>query len=168
MRKRIDRFIEDALSEFTEWFVSSDWHGKERDCVNIFAHNFLASNIEPGAAISHLGQIRIESAVPQPKDFPKKTAAKDLVIWSTSYDTVWDNNWNVSNFPIAVMEWKTKRSGNMPKQFDNHDVRWLSGFTEQYFDTFGYLVRVYDGPQGRSVDWAKVKNGTINATNRRS
>ena len=46
--------------------------------------------------------------------------------------------------------------------------RLVSGFTSEYQDTFGYLVRVYDGPHGRAVDWAKVREGAINATNRRS
>lgn len=168
MRKRIDRFIEDALNEFGDWYISSDWYGKERDCVNLFAQSFLARGIEPSAAINDLAQIRIESAAPQPKCYTKRTAAKDLVIWKNGLDTVWDSEWNVCNFPWVIMEWKTKRSGGYPKQFDNHDVEWLSGYTSQYAGTFGYLVRVYDGPHGRAVDWAKVRGGKINSTNRRS
>jgi hypothetical protein len=168
MRKRIDRFIEDALGEFGDWYVNSDWLGKERDFVNMLALNFLAKSVQPGAAITELGQIRIESPAPQPPGFAKITAAKDLVIWNNSQDTVWDKNWNASKYPRVVLEWKIKRTGKPPKMFDNHDVVWLSGFTGQYQDTFGYLIRVYDGPQGRSVDWAKVRDGVINDTNRRS
>ena len=44
MRKRIDRFIEDALGDFTEWYVDSEWLGKERDCVNMFAMNYIAKD----------------------------------------------------------------------------------------------------------------------------
>ena len=168
MRKRIDRFIEDALCEFSDWYVASDWLGKERDCINMFALNFLAKAVEPGAAISELGQIRIEAPVPQPAGYTKITAAKDLVIWDNSHDTVWDKQWNTSKHPRVVLEWKIKRAGKPPKKFDNHDVAWLSGFTDQYQNTFGYLIRVYDGPHGRSIDWAKVKGGVINDTNRRS
>ena len=168
MRKRIDRFIEDALIEFRDWYVSSAWLGKERDCVNMFALNFLANGIESGAAINQLGQIRIESSVPQPKGYKKKTAAKDLVIWKNSHDTVWDSDWNISKYPRVVLEWKFKRNGRVPKQFSDHDVQWLSGYTKQFPDTFGYLVRVYDDPRGRVVDWAKVKEGTVNDTNKRT
>jgi hypothetical protein len=168
MRKRIDRYIEDALINFRDWYISSSWLGKEHDCVNIFAHNFLANGIEPGAAISKLGQIRIESAVPQPTGYKNKTARKDLVIWKKSYDTVWDSDWSVSKYPWVVMEWKTKRKGAVPQKFSSHDLDWLSGYTEQHSDTFGYLVRVYGGPRGRSVDWAKVRRGNINGTNKRS
>ena len=168
MRKRIDRFIEDALDEFTRWYVDSAWLGKERDCVNMFAMNFLAKAVKPGAAISELGQIRIESPVPQPKGFSKITAAKDLVIWGNSFETAWDEEWNASHYPKAVLEWKIKRSGRRPDHFHRHDISWLSGFTSDYQNTFGYLIRVYDGPQGRAVDWAKVRGGAINGTNRRS
>ena len=56
----------------------------------------------------------------------------------------------------------------MPREYNQHDVEWLSKFTNEYAKSFGYLVRVYDGPYGRAVDWAKVRQGVINGTNRRS
>jgi hypothetical protein len=51
MWKLIGRFIEDALIVFGDWYVPSDWLGKERDCVNMFAHEFLSHVIKPGEAI---------------------------------------------------------------------------------------------------------------------
>lgn len=168
MRGRLDRYFEDSLLEFSDWYIESDWLGKERDCVNMFALNFLAKEVHPDAAISELGQIRIEAPVPQPSGFNKVTAAKDLVIWGNSLDTAWDRDWNAVKSPRAVLEWKMKRTGKPPTAFDNHDIDWLSGFTKEFQDTFGYLIRVYDGPHGREVDWAKVRDGIINDTNRRS
>ena len=137
MRKRIDRFIEEALIDFGDWFISSEWLGKERDCVNMFAHGFLSREIQPGAAVKQLTQFRIESAAPQPRGYAKKTALKDLVIWKNGNDTVWDREWQVCNIPWVVMEWKTKRSGGVPLEFNQHDVEWLSGFTSEYARTFG-------------------------------
>ena len=168
MRRRIDRFIEDALLNFSDWYVSSSWLGKERDCVNKFVFGFLVENVRPGAAISNFGQIRIESAVPQPSNYIKKTAAKDLVIWNGCDETVWDESWNPVNHPRVVLEWKFKRIGLQPSKFHSHDMNWLSNYTKEFHDTFGYLVRVYDGHKGRSVDWAKVRAGHIQETNRRS
>ena len=168
MRKRVDRFIEDALIEFEGWYITAEWYGKERDCVNMFAHGFLGRKVRPGAAIKKLTQIRVESAAPQPSGYSKLTAAKDLVIWKDGLDTVWDENWQVSNIPWVVMEWKIKRTGKPNHQFDAHDVDWLLGFTNDYSGTFGYLVRIYDGPHGRFVDWAKVRKGVIRDTNLRS
>jgi len=66
------------------------------------------------------------------------------------------------------MEWKVVRLGRIPNRFSYHDVAWLCGFTAEYSGTFDYLVRVYDGPEGRVVDWAKVRRGSINDTNKRS
>jgi|GEM_PF-4066136 len=31
MRTRIDRFVEEALIKFCDWYVNSNWLGKERD-----------------------------------------------------------------------------------------------------------------------------------------
>ena len=168
MRKRIDRFIEDALVEFKDWYINAEWNGKERDCVNMFAHGFLGRNVQPGAAIQQLTQIRIESAAPQPRGYKKLTASKDLVIWKDELGTVWGKKWQVSNVPWVVMEWKTKRKGKPSHSFNAHDIEWLAGFTNDYPETFGYLVCIYDGPYGRIVDWAKVRQGVISNTNRRS
>jgi hypothetical protein len=56
-RKRIDRFINEALENFSHWLKSNQWRGKEHDCVNLFAHKFLFEKIEPGAAIQCPTQI---------------------------------------------------------------------------------------------------------------
>ncbi len=168
MRKRIDRFVEDALIAFGEWYIDAFWYGKERDCVNMFAHGFLNRHVRPNVAINDLMQIRIESSVPQPSGYKSPAASKDLVIWNDGWTTAWDRDWNATNWPRVVMEWKFKKIGNPPNAFNEHDTRWLSSFTAEFNDTFGYVVRVYDGPRGRVVDWAKVSRGTLNETNRRS
>ncbi len=172
MRTRIDRFVEDALSDFAEWYASSDWRGKERDCVNQFALVFLAQRVQPGAAISHLGQIRIECAVPQPARYVRKpgrpAACKDLVIWREPLDTAWAGSWEPTNSPRVVMEWKTLRSGNFRDGFDRHDERWLTAFTRENPKSLGYLVQVTDNGATRRVDWAKVARGAVIPVNRRT
>ncbi|NKI35761.1 hypothetical protein HFP89_11370 [Wenzhouxiangella sp. XN79A] len=168
MRSRLDRFVEDALEDFSHWFLSASWQGKERDCVNLFAHRFLAAQIQPGAAVSDLAQVRIEGAVPQPRACSRQSAPKDLVIWNDALATAWDENWRAAHHPRLVMEWKLSRSGRSPKSFSQHDVSWLTAFTAEYPDTFGYLVRVHAASGVRTVDWAKVRCGAINETNRRS
>jgi len=80
-RRRIDRFLNKVLEEFSLRLKSNEWRGKEHDYINLFAHKFLIEKIEPGAAIEYPTQIGIECGVLQPKKFIKKTARKDLVIW---------------------------------------------------------------------------------------
>ncbi|MDZ7839623.1 MAG: hypothetical protein U5R46_02205 [Gammaproteobacteria bacterium] len=168
MRKRIDRFVEDALVEFGEWYVRSDWNGKERDCVNLFANRFLGRRVQKGAAIQDPAEMRVEGPVPQPTGYRKPTAAKDLVVWSDALATTWDTEWQAVDWPRLVMEWKFRRRGRPSKDFDTHDLEWLCAYTDEYDKTFGYLVRVYHGEESRSVDWAKVVRGELNDTNRRS
>ena len=100
MRKRIDRFIEDALVSFGAWFTDAEWVGKEHDAVNLFTMGFLAEDVQPGAAIYDLRQIRIESPVPQlPGHRNKPAANKDLVIWHDPLATTWDADYNSVNIP---------------------------------------------------------------------
>lgn len=161
MRRRIDRFIDDSLLKFANWYVNSDWLGKERDCVNLYAMRDLADQLEFGAAIEHQSQIRIECAVAQPEGYPRKSATKDLVIWRHPEATAWDDTWQPVNLPRVVMEWKTRRRAKALLDFDTHDMEWLKSFTKQNPDTFGYLVTVCHRREDRSVAWAKVSKGVI-------
>lgn len=169
MRKRIDRFIEDALVEFIDWFHDTEWVGKERDAVNMFAMGFLAKRVQPGAAIYDLRQIRIESPVPQLVNHRNKPAvAKDLLIWKEPLMTAWNSDYNPVNVPWVILEWKFKRKGRNPNWFDDYDANWLSDFTLQNPGTFAYLVQLYAGKESRDVLWAKVKDGEVKIANRRS
>lgn len=162
----MDRFIHDALLDFANWYAMepSAWLGKERDCVNIFAHQFLNKRIDEFSAIKDVGQIRIECAVMQPPDrerLPKPSATKDLVIWSKPSDTTWDVEWKAVNAPRAIIEWKTSRSGRGPADFDAHDVEWLTAFTEEYRKTIGFLVSTHATKASRRCTWATVRAGVV-------
>lgn len=166
MRKRMDRYINDAMQAFAVWYVKEnpDWLGKERDCVNIFATRFLSAGIETGAAIEDPGQIRIECAVRQPGDkekFPSPSATKDLVIWDDPLKTTWDPAWSPQHEPRAIMEWKTSRSGRAPKIFDAHDVEWLTEFTLEHPNAFGFLVSTHATEGNRRCMWAMVRKGIV-------
>ena len=58
-RRQMDRFLNEALKSFSGWLKENEWRGKERDCVNLFAHKFLFEKIEPGAAIEFPTQVSI-------------------------------------------------------------------------------------------------------------
>ena len=82
-RKRIDRFLNEALETFSYWLKDHpEWRGKESECVNLFAHKFLFEKIEAGAAIECPTQVGIEVALKQPKGYTRPASNKDLVIWS--------------------------------------------------------------------------------------
>lgn len=166
MRKRMDRFIHDALQDFADWYVAdpSAWLGKERDCVNTFALQYLIKKIDSTSAIKDVGQIRIECAVMQPSKsgkFIRPSATKDLVVWSKPSDTTWGVDWKPVNAPRAIMEWKTSRSGGGAEDFDVHDVEWLTAFTEEYPKTIGFLVSTHATKSVRRCTWAMVRCGII-------
>jgi len=160
-RKRIDRFVEDAVYRFAEWIAGSDWRGKERDCVNIFASRFLLPAISPDAAIKDYSQIRIECGVPQPTAFARRACAKDLVIWRNPLEVAWDASWNPVLAPWVVIEWKTRRKGHFDAMFDDHDLNWLTEFTLLNPESFGYAVTVDFRRTSRFVHCARVARGDV-------
>ena len=168
MRKRIDRYVHEALQDFAKWYVESDWLGKERDCVNLFALDFLYKAHSEDSAVRDLRQIRIECPVPQPLDrkkYRKPSAAKDLVIWNGPLDTTWNEDWKPVNVPKAVIEWKTKRVGNAHDAFDAHDETWMKDFTSDFRTAFGFLVSTHASKTHRSCRWAIVRNGKVGKVN---
>ena len=161
IRKRIDRFTEDAVVRFARWLAATDWRGKERDCINRFATDFILPAVHPDAAITSYSQVRIECGVPQPVCFSLPACSKDLVFWRDPLSVAWDENWQPVNIPWVVMEWKTRRKGRFNKMFDDHDIRWLTEFSIQNPESFGYAVTVDFRRTSRLVHCAKVSRGRV-------
>jgi hypothetical protein len=159
-RRRIDRFISEALEAFALWLKTNEWRGKEHDCVNLFAHRFLIEKVEAGAAIEDPAQISIECPLKQPKGYTNKGACKDLVIWKHPYETAWGPSWEHANSPKAVMEWKVFFKKPLPKgTFDKHDEEWIEGYTAENPETFGYVVSVDLKSDSPTVYWKQAKQG---------
>lgn len=158
-RRRIDRFLDEALEEFGTWLGGNDWWGKEYDCVNLFAHKFLFERIEPGAAIEHPTQVSIESSVGQPSGYTKKTSRKDIVIWSKPEQTAWSPEGVPVNTPRVVMEWKTYRVREPNPPFFAYDEEWIKRFTSENPESFGYVVSVVLAGDVRKVMWERARGG---------
>ena len=162
-KKRIDRFLDEALVSFAEWIKSNpNWFGKEHDCVNLFAHKFLFDKIEPGAAIFHPTQICIECALKQPTQYTNRSARKDLVIWEKPLQNTWSSDFEPILSPKAVMEWKVFRSRFPKRIFDPHDEEWIMAYTEEHGERFGYVVSVDMTKSGKKVYWKRAKKGAFN------
>jgi hypothetical protein len=159
--RRIDRFLESAIGRFATWIGESSWLGKERDCVNVFATQFVRPAVSSKSAIKDYSQVRIECGVPQPKNqgYDRPSAAKDLVIWHGPLDVAWDSNWQPVRVPWVVIEWKTRRSGRSNAIFDKHDEQWLMAFSEQNPASYGYAVTVDFSKGRREVHYAKFRHG---------
>jgi hypothetical protein len=142
--------IEKALKGFSLFLEQGSWRGKENDCVNLFAHRFLAKRIRP------VDRIGIEVAVPQLSGKRRKQAVrKDLVIWGKGGQTTWDAVWKAKAVPQAILEWKVKRGPSAKATISARDRAWLSSFKEKHRGFVGVCVTVAYGIK-TEVKWAWV------------
>jgi len=132
--------IHAALKEMEMHLHKSEWRGKENDCVNLFAHRFLAKRIRP------IDRIGIEVAVPQLSGKGRKQAVrKDLVIWKRGGDTTWGADWKAKAVPMAIMEWKAKRGPAAKPTISARDRAWLKAFKRKHRGFIGVCVTVAYG-----------------------
>ena len=129
-----------ALKEMELHLHKSEWRGKENDCVNLFAHRFLAKRVRP------IDRIGIEVAVPQLSGKGRKQAVrKDLVIWKRSGDTTWGADWRAKAVPLAILEWKVKRGPAAKPTISARDRAWLKAFRSKHRGFIGVCVTVAYG-----------------------
>lgn len=151
-----------ALSGFETWLLSSSWRGKEHDCVNLFAHRFLAALIVPDSVLRDLTQIGIEVGVPQPEGLGIKAAVrKDLVLWREPLMTTWNTEWAAEVFPLAIIEWKARRKKTAIPVLSPYDLNWLKRYSLLRPDFTGFSVTVDFTSQTRRLASALVSGGQI-------
>lgn len=140
-----------ALKAYSLFLASkSDWLGKENDCVNLFAHRFLAKRVRP------LDRIGIEVAVPQLGGKGRNQAVrKDLVIWRHGGQTTWDKSWKAKAVPQAILEWKVKRGPNAQPTISLRDRAWLKAFKRKHRGFTGVCVTVAFGKKAE-MKWELV------------
>jgi len=151
----MNEIIETTLNELNDYLKESNWYGRENEVVNLFAHSFLSKYVGKNNFIS-ISQIGIEVAVKQlPSLSGKKLVRKDLVIWGQERQTVWNNNLEPINDPIAILEWKVNSISKC-----NNDIEWLKKFTKNYPKVAGYSICAFIN-DNRGVNYKKIINGEI-------
>ena len=157
----LDFLIANTLAEYEQWLLSSDWRGKEHDCVNLFVHGFLFQHVRSGATIEDFTQVGIEVGVPQPEGIGIKPAArKDLVIWDAPRAVTWDADWRAVRQPVAIIEWKARRKPLLPVLYPG-DIEWLRRYSLHYPDFIGYAVTVDFTSTLRRVASARIFAGQM-------
>jgi hypothetical protein len=151
----IKKIIELALKDFDKFLKNSDWYGRENEVVNIFAHKFLVAYLAEPPLIS-LDQIGIEVAVKQLKsENAKDLVRKDLVIWKSGVSSVWNGNREVSNSPLAIVEWKVNKISKC-----SYDIEWLQKYTKLHPETLGYSVSA-NIKENRGAKYTRIEKGSI-------
>ncbi len=122
----LSELIRMSLSEFAHFLRGSQWRGREREAVSLYACSYLQHHLDDPRRIC------IEGAVPGLQGLnAKRQVCKDLVIWPAAAMTTWDSDWNPAHVPAAVLEWKLFRKASVPPNFSAHDGGWLREFSRQ-------------------------------------
>ena len=160
-RHALDRLLVSALAEFRQWLEEerTEWRGKERDCVNLFAHQFLLPKVRPGQAIEHFAQIGIEVGVPNPMAASDRrcrpSVSRDLVVWDRPGAVTWDDRWRPIHAPMAILEWKVRRKKRRSPVVDAKDIRWLRMFSKKYPQCLAYVVTVDFSTERNRLQWQR-------------
>lgn len=134
--EKLESTIRRSLLDMAEFVQLTNWRGREREAVSLYAFGFLAPRCEPHNLLRKSTQIGLDVAVPQlsgPRR--KKLVCKDLVIWPEPAGTCWDEAGKPTRFPIAILEWKTRTS-----EISKYDEEWLLEFSKRSFNFVGYAV----------------------------
>lgn len=114
-----------------QFLKNSDWHGRENELVNLFAHRFLAEHVSHQGPLYSMRQVGIEVAVPQVTGSRKEFVRKDLVIWPKEDMTAWPSG----SIPSVIIEWKRENR----RKWDA-DVVWLKLFRARFPETLCYVA----------------------------
>jgi hypothetical protein len=139
---QVGAIIQQSLSEFITVIFSSGWAGREREAISLYAIGFLQKNFRENAPLYDSTQIGIEAAVPSSREWnPKGRVCKDLVLWPKPQMTCWNKDWQITNYPLVIMEWKVYQPGNKTKKaaLSSDDIGWLRKYS-QIYPTIGYAV----------------------------
>ncbi len=158
----LDDQLAGAFAEYEAWLMSSDWHGKEHDCVNLFVHRFVYARIHPTGPLSDFTQVCIEVGVPQPCSIGLRPAArKDMFIWDIPVSTTWDSQWQPVRRPAAIVEWKARRKKTSMPVLSAHDVEWLRKYSLMFPEFIGYCATVDFTSPSRRVATARIFQGGV-------
>lgn len=165
----VEALLRSSLSEFASWLNETKWRARENECVNVFAHHFMAGRVQADGPLYDLAQIGIEVAVPQvPRRVPipgkrqRHDVRKDLVLWPHpgmhAFDPLFKPSTEIDDItPAAVVEWKVRATS-----ISEYDLEWLEEFTKKYRRTLGIAVSVKFTESGASLKAVAVKAGETN------
>jgi hypothetical protein len=142
MLSQIDSIIRHSLNDFVDDVTRSAWHGREREAISLYAFGFLQQYVSASGVLKDATQIGIEVTVPSnPHLNPKGRVAKDLVLWREPRMTCWDQNWQPSHYPLAILEWKVYRLPSPRAAMSSRDIDWLAQYAKHCRLPFvGYAI----------------------------
>ena len=149
---QIDEVVERSLRSFTaDVFGRTDWQGKEREAVSLFAFGHLINECNPKGVLFDKAQLGIEVRVRQPDPTrAKDRCCKDLVIWPRPGATWMDT----SRLSRCL-------NGRPASRRFKYELDWLKHFTKAYPETTGYAVSLDKKQRNFQLSVSRVQGGKI-------
>jgi hypothetical protein len=145
MISEIDLIIRQSLKDLAEDVFASNWFGREREAVSLYAFDHLLQYCREDSVLSDPTQIAIEGAVPQiPEPNRKTLVCKDLVIWPRPGMTCWNEEREPVQYPVVMVKWQMNKT-----RVSSYDMGWLRKFSKEREDFVGYAVCLDLWPQAR-------------------
>ena len=157
----VDQVVRESLADFFRWLCSSQWRGREREAVSLYAFGFLQRRFGVGRVLHDPAQIGIEVAVPGIDSVNRKQqVCKDLVVWGAPGMTCWDESGAPTKAPLAILEWKVSRKGQKEVVPSKYDLDWLGRFSCEWRELAGYALILALVPDG-FLDVTRVSRGEL-------
>lgn len=153
--KLLDAIIRSSLLEFAQFIADKGWRGREREAVSLYVLGFLIAKCSPSGPLTDPTQVGMDVAVRQ-HDGPskKRVVCKDLVIWATPAGTCWDESFEPTRNPIAILEWKVRTDTT-----SDYDADWLKQFSVQVPNFVGYAITFNPSREKTSLAVTRFANG---------
>jgi hypothetical protein len=156
-QRELENLIHTSIISMVNHISLTNWWGREREVISLYAFGFLAPRCKAGSILHHPTQIAVEVAVPQiPGVRRKALVCKDLVLWREAYSTCWNKRRQPLHVPMAILEWKTGTDKN-----SGYDEAWLTEYSERNKDFVGYSVAMIAQGSATRVSVSKAGRGVI-------
>lgn len=153
----LESIIRESLLTFAEKVARTDWRGREREAVSLFAFGFLVPRCRPGTVLYDPAQFGLDVAVSQPPGPNRKPqVCKDLVIWPKPSMVCWDSTGRPTHRPLTILEWKA-RTGKV----SSSDEAWLLEYSATAPPFTGFAIAFNPRGAETTLVASRVREGVI-------
>ena len=135
----LDVAVAKSLKGFLAYVRGTRWEGRENEAISLYAFGFLRKCFTGKGVLRDPMQIGIEVGAADTPKGKRSQVRKDLVIWRKPGCNRWHPDGPRSE-PLAIMEWKVRRTGFRSGSSNDRDIEWLTTHCKNHRKTVGYAV----------------------------
>jgi hypothetical protein len=154
---KLEDLIREALLEFATFVARTNWRGREREAVSLFAFGFLVPKCGQAGLLMSPTQIGLDVGVPQLSGASRKTVVcKDLVVWPEPAGVCWNENGTATRKPLAILEWKARTN-----MLSHYDEEWLRNFSADSPTFVGVAISLDPRGAATTLTASRAKEGAL-------